>query len=193
MMTLFIIIFILSYGAGSINFTILLFNFLGKEDPRLKFSGNAGATNVYRQAGIYWAIAVLVLDMSRAVGIALIASILFPQDYIPLIGFGLILGNRFPCFHGFKGGKGVANYFGFTAALTPITAVIAGLMWLAVYAIFRIPFIASFFMVIILAAGTIISYSSAPLAITGIFITALFIFTSHKKNIVEMIESNKST
>ena len=193
MMTLFIIIFILSYGAGSINFTILLFSFSGKEDPRLKFSGNAGATNVYRQAGIYWAIAVLVLDMSRAVGIALIASILLPQDYIPLIGFGLILGNRFPCFHGFKGGKGVANYFGFTAALTPITAVIAGLMWLAVYAIFRIPFISSFFMVIILAAGTIISYSSAPLAITGIFITALFIFISHKKNIVEMIESNKST
>jgi glycerol-3-phosphate acyltransferase PlsY len=193
MMTLFIFIFILSYCAGSINFTILLFHLLGKEDPRLKFSGNAGATNAYRQAGIYWAILVLVLDMSRAVGIALAALHLLPQAHVPLIGFGLILGNRFPCFHGFKGGKGVANYFGFTAALTPITAVIAGLMWLAVYATFRIPFISSFLMVIILAAGTMISYSSAPLAITGVFITAFFIFISHKKNIVEMIESNKST
>ncbi|HHC24907.1 MAG TPA: glycerol-3-phosphate acyltransferase, partial [Desulfobacterales bacterium] len=30
----------------------------------------------------------------------------------PWIGLSLILGNRFPCFHGFQGGKGVANYLG---------------------------------------------------------------------------------
>jgi len=187
-MTLFIILFIFAYVAGSINFSILLFKILGKEDPRGKFSGNAGATNVYRQAGIYWAIVVLVFDIGRSVGVALISLVLLPQNYAPLIGFGLILGNRFPCFYGFKGGKGVANYFGFTAVLTPISAIIAGLAWLAVFAFLRIPFISSFCMISILAAGTLIDYNSQPLAILGVSITAAFIFFSHRKNIVEMIK-----
>jgi glycerol-3-phosphate acyltransferase PlsY len=188
-MAILILLFISSYVAGSINFSILLFKFLGKEDPRAKFSGNAGATNVYRQAGIYWAIVVLVFDMSRAIGVGLISLVLLPQDYVPLIGFCLILGNRFPCFHGFKGGKGVANYFGFTAALTPISSIIAGLVWLAVYAFLRVPFISSFFMVSILAAGTLINYNSHPLAISGVLITTMFIFISHRQNIIERIKS----
>ena len=186
-MAVIILLLILSYVAGSINFSILLFKFLGKGDPRDKFSGNAGATNVYRQAGIYWAIVVLIFDMGRAVGVALISLMLLPQNYVPLTGFGLILGNRFPCFHGLKGGKGVANYFGFTTALTPISAIIAGLVWLAVYAFLRVPFISSFCMVSILAAGTLIDYNSQPMAISGVLITAMFIFISHRQNIIERI------
>ncbi|MCK7514470.1 MAG: glycerol-3-phosphate acyltransferase [Desulfobacterales bacterium] len=42
---------LLAYVAGSINFAIIVLGLLGKEDPRTKFSGNAGTTNVYRQAG----------------------------------------------------------------------------------------------------------------------------------------------
>jgi glycerol-3-phosphate acyltransferase PlsY len=191
-MILFFILFIFAYIAGSINFSILLFKILRKEDPRSKFSGNAGATNVYRQAGIYWAIVVFVFDMSRAVGIAFIALILLPRDVVPFIGFGLILGNRFPCFHGFKGGKGVANYFGFSAALTPLSAIIGGLVWLAVYAFLRVPFISSFCMVTILAAGTLIDYNLQPLSIAGVLITAVFIIISHRKNIVEHVTSKDS-
>jgi len=189
----FIILFIFAYVAGSLNFSILLFNILGKEDPRDKFSGNPGATNVYRQAGIFWAIVVLFLDMSRAVGVALISCYTLSQEYVPLIGFGLILGNRFPCFHGFKGGKGVANYLGFTTVLAPIAAFIAGCVWLVVYAFIRIPFISSFFMVCILASGTLISYNSKPPAMIGVLITAIFIFISHRQNIVEYIKSRNST
>ena len=130
--------------------------------------------------------------MSRAVGVALISLALFPQHYVPAIGFGLILGNRFPCFHGFKGGKGVANYFGFSAALTPLSAVIGGLVWIVVYAFFRLPFISSFFMVLILALGTLIDYNSQPLSVAGVLITLFFILFSHKKNIVEWLQDKKT-
>ncbi len=192
-MTHFIIFFIFSYAAGSINFSILLFKLLRKEDPREKFSGNAGATNVYRQAGIYWAIVVLICDMSRAVGVSLLSMYFLPKDQVSLIGFGLIFGNRFPCFHGFKGGKGVANYLGFTAALTPMTAILSGCAWLSVYAVVRIPFISSFFMIFILAVGTLIAYNSSLLSGTGVCITSVFIFFNHRQNIMDMWNVKKST
>jgi len=117
-----ILMLILAYIAGSINFAILLFKILGREDPRNKFSGNPGTSNVYRQAGMHWAAMVLILDMGRAVFIALISLNLLKTNYVPWIGFALILGNRFPCFHQFKGGKGVANFLGFAAVINPYTA-----------------------------------------------------------------------
>ena len=54
-MTSLLIILACAYLAGSVNFSILLFALLGKGDPRSRFSGNAGATNVWRQAGLGWA------------------------------------------------------------------------------------------------------------------------------------------
>lgn len=189
-MVIFFLLFIISYVAGSINFSILLFKHIRKEDPRQKFSGNAGVTNVYRQAGLVWAIAILILDMGRAIGVAVLSMAMLEPGFVPFIGFSLILGNRFPCFHGFKGGKGVANYLGFTLWLAPISAVIGGVAWLLVNAIIRIPFIASFCMVIILAMGTLISFNASPPAIIGVVLTALFIFISHKQNMVEWLQSD---
>ena len=101
---------ILAYLTGSINFSILLFKFSGKIDPRKEFSGNPGVVNVYRQAGIFMAALVWLLDMGRAIGVALACSYLLPTAQVPIGGLALILGNRFPCFHQFCGGKGVANY-----------------------------------------------------------------------------------
>ena len=46
-----VLIMILAYLAGSVNFSIILFRLLGRDDPRKSFSGNAGTTNVYRLAG----------------------------------------------------------------------------------------------------------------------------------------------
>ena len=53
---------LLAYFAGSINFAIILLRLLRMEDPRTQFSGNAGTTNVFRQAGKVWAAVVLMLD-----------------------------------------------------------------------------------------------------------------------------------
>ena len=103
MVALPIIFFAAAYITGSINFSIILFKVLGKEDPRNKFSGNAGATNVYRQAGIFWALTVLLLDIGRAMFIAYACLKLLNSDYVTWPGLALILGNRYPCFHNFKG------------------------------------------------------------------------------------------
>jgi acyl phosphate:glycerol-3-phosphate acyltransferase len=183
-----VLIIVLAYLAGSVNFAIILFRILGKEDPRLKYSGNAGTTNVYRLAGPVWAAVVLLLDIGRAVAIALLARYALTPGAVPWAGLALVIGNRFPCFHGFRGGKGVANYLGFSAVITPAGAVVSCIAWVCVYFIRRVPFIASFAMIAVLAFATIAACGYEPWAITGSVLLALFILFNHRKNITSMLE-----
>jgi len=187
----FIAVIIFSYLAGSINFSIILFRLLGRGDPRAGFSGNAGVTNVYRQAGMLWAAVILALDMGRAVGVAVAAACFLPGPAVPWAGASLVAGNRFPVFHGFRGGKGVANYLGFTAYLSPAAAAASCAVWVAVYGIARVPFIASFFMVAVLAGGAVTVFWPSPGAITGTAATFVFIVASHARNIGELVSNRK--
>jgi acyl phosphate:glycerol-3-phosphate acyltransferase len=182
-----ILVIILAYLAGSVNFAIILFKILGKEDPRLHYSGNAGTTNVYRMAGPAWAAVVLLMDIGRAVSVALLARYALTAGQIPWAGLALVIGNRFPCFHGFKGGKGVANYLGFSAVITPAGAVVSCIAWVCVYLIKRVPFIASFAMIAVLAFATIAACGYEPWAIAGSVILAVFITYNHRANIASML------
>jgi glycerol-3-phosphate acyltransferase PlsY len=186
------ILLALAYIAGSVNFSILLFRMLGRDDPRYHFSGTAGTTNVYRQAGLFWAGVVLLFDLGRALAVSWAALYLLPMNYVPWVGLALILGNRFPCFHQFRGGKGVASYLGFTAIISPYSAAFSALVWVGVYGIVRIHFIASFFMTLVLMVGTFIICGYQALATAGAIATALFIFYNHRQNVVELFSKPSS-
>lgn len=182
---------LLSYLIGSINFAILLLRFLGKEDPRTQFSGNAGTTNVYRQAGRKWAAVVLLLDTGRAVALAALALHLLPFAQVPWIGFVLVAGNRFPCFHGFRGGKGVAGYLGFTVLISPWAAAISCLVWVIIHRIVRIPFIASFFMILTVGGAVAAASGGEAAPIAGTAATVLLIVFNHRKNIVTLLAERR--
>ena len=186
------LIYLFAYLAGSINFAIIFFKLTGKEDPRLSFSGNAGTTNVYRQAGILWAAVVFLLDIGRALAVAVVACYFLKTHLLPWAGFFLVLGNSFPCFHGFRGGRGVANYLGFTVLIAPWAALIASAVWVVVYGIGRIPFIASFFMVFTLALGQAFTLDWNFSAITGALATFLLILFNHRKNVANYRKTAKS-
>jgi acyl phosphate:glycerol-3-phosphate acyltransferase len=173
-----------AYLAGSVNFAILLFRLLGKHDPRTRFSGNAGVTNVYRQAGWLLAALVLVLDVGRAMVVALLAGRLWADALVPWAGLALILGNHFPCFHGFRGGKGVANYLGFYALLLPLGAGLALAVYLMVFALTRISFLASFGTLATLTGFGWAHWVQEPLARAAVLITAISIVWFHRGNIV---------
>jgi len=181
----------LAYVAGSINFAIILLGWLRKEDPRTKFSGNAGTTNVYRQAGMGWAAVVLLLDVGRAVGLSALAIGLLPDVWVPWVGAALVAGNRFPCFHRFQGGKGVAAFLGFTAWISPWGALLSCLVWVAVYGIVRIPFIASFFMVLVLGGAPVWAGEHWAAVVAGTATTVLLIFFSHWKNIAAWLAQRR--
>lgn len=181
----FLIFAVFVYCLGSINFAILFFRLLKKPDPRAGFSGNPGVTNVYRQAGWPAAALVLVLDVGRAAAVSVLAMVLFSPPAVAWSGLVLICGNRYPCFHQFQGGKGVANYLGFSAVLVPAGALAACIAWGLVFGLMRLPFIASFSMVAVLAGATIFRWAASPLAIAGTAATVLFIVFNHRSNIAE--------
>jgi len=180
-----------AYVAGSVNFAIIFLGLLGREDPRTKFSGNAGTTNVYREAGIGWAAVVLLLDTGRAVSLAALALYLLPVPLVPWVGTALVAANRFPCFHRFQGGKGVASFLGFTIPIAPWGAVLSCLAWVAVYGIVRIPFVASFSMVLLLGGAAVWSGGAQAIPIAGTVVTVLMIFLNHRKNIVTLLAEKR--
>jgi acyl phosphate:glycerol-3-phosphate acyltransferase len=182
----------IAYLAGSVNFAIIFFRLTGKTDPRMSFSGNAGTTNVYRQAGLLWAAIIFLLDIGRAVAVAALAVYWLPASFIPWAGFFLVSGNSYPCFHRFYGGKGVANYLGFSLFVAPWAAGISAIIWLAVYGVSRVPFIASFFMIFILAVGQAYFFSWAFSAVAGAAATFALILLNHRKNIIKTWKSKET-
>ncbi len=184
-------ILFLTYLAGSVNFAIIILGFLGKGDPRTAFSGNAGTTNVYRQAGKGWAAVVLALDVGRAACLAMLAAALLPGDLLPWVGLALVAGNRFPCFHRFRGGKGVASYLGFTLALVPWGAAASCLLWVVVQRIVQVPFIASFCMILALGGATVAAGGAQAVPLAGTMLTVLLIVFSHRENILSLVEAKR--
>lgn len=175
-----------TYLAGSLNFAIVLLRLLGREDPRHAFSGNAGTTNVCRLAGRGWAAAVLLLDVGRAAALALLALAVLPGPQAAWIGLALVTANRYPVFHGFRGGKGVAGYLGFVLVLAPAWAAVSCLAWVVVHRLVRLPFVASFAMIAILGAGAVAAAHVRPEGIAGTVLTLLLILWNHRENLAAL-------
>ncbi|MDD5223246.1 MAG: glycerol-3-phosphate acyltransferase [bacterium] len=174
-----------AYAAASLNFAIALFSVAGKKDPRFSFSGNPGTMNVYRQAGLFWGALVLLLDVGRAVLITWIGLLTLPIGYLPLVAGALIMGNRFPFLHKFKGGKGVANLLGFSVLIAPVAAGVAAIAWVIVYKIRKVSYIASFVMIAILAIGIMRRCDWQMISIIGTIFAVGLIVHAHKQNIFE--------
>lgn len=115
----YIIMAIVAYLIGSINFSILISKKKAGYDIRQKGSGNAGTTNILRNLGKKYAAITLVCDVLKgvvAIGIAVLIGKIVENSNVDLLkqiaGIAVVLGHTFPIFFGFKGGKGVATSLG---------------------------------------------------------------------------------
>ncbi len=118
-MATYIIVAIIAYLIGSVNFSVILSKKMAGFDVREKGSGNAGTTNMLRTVGKKAALITLICDILKgvvAIGIALIAgNIVKDLDnalLVQLAGIFVIVGHAFPVFFKFKGGKGIATALG---------------------------------------------------------------------------------
>ena len=124
MLAYYIIIAIIAYLIGSVNFSILISKKVAGFDVREKGSGNAGTTNMLRSVGKGAAAVTLILDILKgiiaiwiAIGYGNIVSKLADIQIdnricVQLAGIFVIIGHTFPIYFGFKGGKGVATALG---------------------------------------------------------------------------------
>jgi glycerol-3-phosphate acyltransferase PlsY len=123
---------------------------IGGIDLRKQGSGNIGATNVARTMGFRWGGLVLLLDaLKGGLPVLWLAPALY-GDQTPgfehvQVGCGLaaVLGHMFPCWLGFRGGKGVATALGVVAVLAPRATLVAAVVFGLVFAATRIVSLAS--------------------------------------------------
>ena len=128
---------IAGYLLGAIPFGIVTARVLGLGDLRQIGSGNIGATNVLRTGSKLGAALTLIGDAGKAGAAVLLARALAAEDAAQIAGFAAFLGHCYPIWLKFKGGKGVATFFGLLFALAWPIGVAAGATWLATAAIFR--------------------------------------------------------
>ncbi len=103
-------------GCSSMAFYIGL---LKRKDIRTAGSGNLGASNATVLFGWGAGVAVAVHDILKATLAVLLAKWLFPElsHAGAAAGIACVLGHIFPFYLKFRGGKGLASYFGMTLAL----------------------------------------------------------------------------
>ena len=148
---------LLGYCCGLVPTGVLLTRRRGL-DLRHTGSGNPGATNVLRTAGIGLGLATLVGDLAKGAlpaGITLVAA--GRTDLASLAGVAAVVGHCYPIGAGFDGGKGVATALGALLVCAPSAAAIAAVVFaVAVWA------------TRIVSVGSLLGALAAPLAAAGL-------------------------
>lgn len=135
---------ILAYIVGSISSAIVFSKLLKLPDPRSMGSKNPGTTNMLRLAGKKLAGSVLLCDVFKGFFIVTVAKILeLNYTYISMVAIAVVMGHFYPIFFRFKGGKGVATSLGVILALSWPIAIFLLLVWIVVFAIWRISSLAA--------------------------------------------------
>ena len=129
----------IGYILGSIPFGLILAKRMVGIDVREWGSGKIGATNVMRTAGKRVAVLSAVLDFAKGAAAVLFAGLIIGKSYMMVgqFGFGPLLGqvlaglsavagHNWSIFLKFRGGSGVAAFFGGWVALVPLVAVFGG-------------------------------------------------------------------
>jgi len=186
-----LIALIFGYILGSTPFGLLLAKAAGQGDIRDIGSGNIGATNVLRTGRKDIALATLILDAGKAAVAALIAGHIFPSTSANLIAGGAALfGHCFPFWLKFKGGKGVATFFGVLLATAwPVGLAAAG-VWLLSAIVTRLSSLSA--LLAALGAPSIAYFMGKPNVAIMAAVLALIIFVRHRENIGRIVSGTES-
>ena len=156
-------------------------------DVRRRGSGNIGATNVLRAAGWGPAIATLVGDIVKGYAGAWAGSHARPGPIFAATAVVLVVvGNCWPVFLRFRGGKGVATGLGAFLRLTPWALVPAAVVWVALVLSFRFVSLASVCAVLGLPLAIYALGYPRAAAAAGL-VVALIVIARHRDNIRRLL------
>jgi len=191
---------------GGVPFGLLLGRLAGV-DIRELGSGNIGATNLTRALGRKWGIAAFVLDFTKGCIPVMVADQVvrkWPANFalaeggwpIVLVGVAAIAGHIYPVYLGFRGGKGVSTVFGVVTACTWISALAAGVTWLALFRTTRIVSAASLAAAVVLPLSVFVLHRIAPMsaypAVQSLTLAAAaLVFYRHGSNIRRLMSGRE--
>lgn len=182
------------YLLGSIPFGLVLTRSAGLGDVRNIGSGNIGATNVLRTGRKDLALATLVLDAGKAMAaVALMRAFVGgPEgdDAGAIAGAAAFLGHLFPVWLGFKGGKGVATFFGTMLVIAWPVGAVAAVIWLGMAAVFRRSSLSSLTAAALTPLVMIVFGEPRSYLGVSLFI-AVLIFYRHQANIERLLKGEE--
>ena len=182
---------IAAYLLGSIPFGVIVTRIGGAGDVRAIGSGNIGATNVLRTGRKDLALITLVLDAGKGAAAVLIARALFDNDFTTaLAGGAAFVGHLFPVWLGFRGGKGVATFFGVLLAAAWPVGLIAGAVWLIIFFLGRISSLSA---LVAAAAAPVAAWAlgEAVPIIALAAVMAVLIYMRHHENIGRLLRGQE--
>ena len=185
------------YLLGSIPFGVIATRLGGAGDVRNIGSGNIGATNVLRTGRKDLAAITLLGDGGKGAVAVFIAWLLTRQagaaaqaQLTALAGGASFLGHLFPVWLKFKGGKGVATFFGTLLAAAWPVGIAAGATWIAMAFLFRISSLAALTAVALAPVYVFLLDRPYPIAAMALFM-AVLIYIRHKDNISRLLKGEE--
>jgi glycerol-3-phosphate acyltransferase PlsY len=183
-----VFILLAAYLIGSIPFSYAVAKLRGV-DVRRVGSGNVGATNVMRSAGLAAGLIAFALDAGKGAGAAVLAHALAVEhvpelvSVLPAAAAALaVLGHVFPVWLGFRGGKGVATGAGAFVPLAPLATGLAMATFALVLAAGRYVSVASIAGATTLAALAFVTQANPAVSWAAAFCAALIV-VKHRENI----------
>ena len=179
------------YIIGSVSTAIITCKLMGLEDPRSSGSNNPGATNVLRIGGKKAAIITLIGDMLKGLLPVLTVKLLDAEPtIIAVVAVGAFLGHLFPLFFKFKGGKGVATFFGAMLGIDLLAGLSALVTWLLIAYLFKYSSLAALLTAIFSIAYIWFFSNSMILAGACLIMSSLLIWR-HSGNIKRLVHGEE--
>ena len=179
------------YLVGSISTAIATCKLMGLPDPRSVGSRNPGATNVLRHGGKKAAIITLLGDMLKGlVPVSAVTALNPAPAAIAVAGLGAFLGHIYPVYYRFKGGKGVATYFGVLVGFNWMAGLAAMLIWLLTAAVTRLSSLSALVSAL-LAPFALWQLSRLPELSVTLAMMSLLLYWRHRSNIRNIIEQKE--
>ena len=198
--TLLAAIMVGGYLLGSIPFGLIATRLGGAGDIRKIGSGNIGATNVLRTGRRDLAAITLVGDGGKGAVAVLLAYFFVRQSAdhdtaqfaSALAGGAAFLGHLFPVWLKFKGGKGVATFFGTMIAMAwwPPVGLMAGATWIVMAYLFRISSLAALTAAALAPLYAFALHAGYPVICAAVFM-AVLIFIRHHENIARLLKGEE--
>ena len=192
MSAVYVLVGLVAYLIGSINFAIIFSKKFAGFDVREKGSKNAGTTNVLRTVGKKAAALTLICDILKGVVsvlLAILASKIWEGTDVEVLkylaGLMAIIGHTFPVYYGFKGGKGVATSLGVLLVVNLQIGLICLVFALIIMAATRWVSLGSILAATLFPVLTVFMVDNIGAKIISILIGALVIF-NHRTNIVRL-------
>lgn len=177
------------YILGSIPFGLIFSHLSGAGDVRKIGSGSIGATNVLRTGKRWAALATVLCDAGKGAIAVLVLNAFYGNDMAVFGALGAVLGHLFPVWLRFKGGKGVATFYGVTFALYWPVGLLAGATWLAMAFLFRISSLSGL-VATALAPAYMVAFGQHLYATLYLVLAAL-IWLMHRANIARLLKGEE--